>query len=55
MGFAELLVPVSAGVLLWLAALFATSNHLTDDIRRLVVTTLDRIGLRRPASKQPLP
>lgn len=42
LGFSELLLPVSAGVLLWLAMLFATGHPLTADIRHLASWVRER-------------
>ena len=51
MGFSELLLPVFAGALLWLAALFVTGHPLAADIRHLFATTRERIGARRIAQR----
>lgn len=48
MSFGELIPPVIAGVVLWLATLFAISHPIVPDIRDFAAATIGRV-LRRPA------
>ena len=51
MSFSEMLLPVFAGICLWLGALFVTGNPLTGDIRNLAATAWARTGGRHMVRK----